>query len=341
MEKLHMSYMSRDLLSGGATVALPDSRPSTAPCPLPIILLAGPTAVGKTELSLRLAARLSTEIINADSMQVYRHMDIGTAKPSAAERSRVPHHLLDVVNPDEPFDAAAYLDLARPVIDGLHRQGRIPLVVGGTGLYMKVLTRGICPAPPTDPQLREQLKREDAQKGLAALHGELLRLDPPSGKRIHPNDRQRVHRALEVLRLTGIPLSVQQETHRFRETLYPSLKLFLFRERDELYRRIDDRVHVMMRAGFLDEVRGLIEAGYGPELPSMKSLGYRQLARFLAGETDLEQAVADIAKETRRYAKRQFTWFRADPEFQWFHGDGHEKIFRWIEGEIKDMERLK
>lgn len=300
------------------------------PSKLPIILLAGPTAAGKTRLSLRIAVELDTEIINADSMQVYRHMDIGTAKPTRAEQNLVRHHLLDVVNPDEPFDVATYLNLARPIVDALHARGKIPLVVGGTGLYLKVLTRGICPGPPTDVELREQLKREAAQRGLTALHEELSHQDPVSAQRIHPHDRQRIIRALEVFRLTGLPLSRWQEQHRFGELLYPSWKLFLFREREDLYRRIDDRVHAMMEAGFLDEVKGLLKVGYGPELSSMQSLGYRQLLRHLAGEMDLDRAVAQIQKETRHYAKRQFTWFRGDSEFRWFHADAHESVLQWI-----------
>ncbi len=298
---------------------------------LPIVLLAGPTAVGKTRLALRLAARLETEIVNADSMQIYRHMNIGTAKPSPEDRSRVPHHLLDVVDPHEPFDAATYLTLARPVIHDLHRRGKIPLVVGGTGLYMKVLTQGICPAPPTDPELRRRLKAAEAQKGLGALHEELLQVDPLCGERIHPHDRQRIHRALEVYHLTGTPLSRWQERHLFRETVHESLKIFLFREREELYGRIDRRVDIMMEEGFLEEVQKLLQAGYGPELHSMKSLGYRQLVRCLRGEWTLEKAVAEIQKETRRYAKRQFTWFRGDPQFQWFHAGEEEKVLAWVE----------
>ncbi len=302
---------------------------------LPIVLLAGPTAVGKTQLALRMAAHLDTEIINADSMQIYRRMNIGTAKPTMEERNLVPHHLLDVVDPHEPFDAAAYLALARPVIQTLHRRGKIPLVVGGTGLYMKVLTRGICPAPPTDLELRRQLKASEVQRGLGALHEELLQVDPSSGKRIHPHDRQRIHRALEVYRLTGIPLSRWQKGHLFQETICRSIKVFLFREREELYRRIDHRVCAMMEQGFVQEVRSLLEAGYGPELHSMKSLGYRQLVRHLRGEWELEKAVAEIQKETRRYAKRQFTWFRGDSQFQWFHADAEEEILAWVQSQTE------
>ena len=297
---------------------------------LPIILLAGPTAVGKTALSLELAHRLDTEIVNADSMQIYRYMDIGTAKPTPEERALAPHHLLDVVDPDEPFDAARYLDLAKPVVDALHAKGKIPLVVGGTGLYMKILTRGICPAAPGDPAVREQLQAEEERRGLPAMHAELVSSDSQLGARLHPNDRQRILRALEVFRITGIPLSQWQEQHRFRQTVYPSIKIFLYRDRSELYQRIDRRVLQMMEVGFLEEVQGLMARGYGPELKPMQSLGYKQMVRHLLGKCTHGEAVQEIQRETRRYAKRQMTWFRGDPDFQWFDVSGGKEILAWI-----------
>lgn len=296
---------------------------------LPIVLLAGPTAVGKTALSLRMAERLGAEIVNADSMQVYRHMDIGTAKPTPEERAAVPHHLIDIVDPDQHFDAAAYADAANPVIDRLHREDRIPLVVGGTGLYMKVLLYGICEAAPVDETIRGDLAREEAERGLAALHGELTRVDPALAGRIHPNDRQRILRALEVYRASGRPLSDWQARHRFEKPLYPSVKVFLFRDREELYARIDRRVEVMMREGFKDEVERLLRMGYGPELKPMQSLGYKQLLQHLAGEFSMDEAVDRIKRETRRYAKRQMTWFRSDPEFRWFDAKDEEAAVEW------------
>jgi tRNA dimethylallyltransferase len=299
---------------------------------LPIILLAGPTAVGKTALSLELAHCLNTEIVNADSMQIYRYMDIGTAKPTPEERALAPHHLLDIVDPDEPFDAARYLDLAKPVVDALHAKGKIPLVVGGTGLYMKILTRGICPAAPGDPAVREQLQAEEERRGLAAMHAELVNSDPRLGARIHPNDRQRILRALEVFRITGIPLSQWQEQHRFEQTVYPGIKVFLYRDRRELYQRIDERVLQMMDVGFLEEVQGLMAKGYGPELKPMQSLGYKQIVRHLLGKCTHVEAVQEIQRETRRYAKRQMTWFRGDPDFRWFDVSCGKEILAWIKG---------
>ncbi len=266
---------------------------------------------------MEIASRLGTEIVNADSMQVYRYMDIGTAKPTREERSAIAHHVLDVVGPDEHFDAAFYISLARPVIDDLHSRNKVPLIVGGTGLYMKALEKGICPGAPGDARIRNELLRDMEERGLDALYDELVRVDPELARRIHSHDRQRIIRALEVHRLTGEPLSKRQQNHRFQESYYRATKLFLTRDRDEIYERIDRRVHVMVEQGLVDEVRGLLERGYGPRLKPMQSLGYKQIVRHLQGEYSLEAAIREIQGETRRYAKRQMTWFRADPEFQW------------------------
>ena len=317
-------------------------RSVPAPCrkvrkPLPIILLAGPTASGKTGLALDLALELGTEIVNADSMQVYRHMDIGAAKPTPAERSRVKHHLLDAADPDEPFDAARYAELARPVLDTLHRQGKVPLVVGGTGLYMKVLTRGICEGPPADTALRERIAAELKERGLAPLYTELEAVDPVAARRIHPNDRQRIVRAVEVFRATGKPLSHWQNLHGFEESRYAALKLFLHREREDLYGRIDRRTIQMVDAGFEDEVRRLLAMGFGPELKPMQSLGYRQMTDHLLGKIDLDEAVRQIQRDTRRYAKRQITWFRGDPEFRRVHAEDREEIFTVVLAELSRM----
>ena len=299
--------------------------------PLPIILLSGPTAVGKTELALEIALRLGTEIVNADSMQVYRHMDIGTAKPGAKERALVPHHLLDVADPDESFDAARYAELARPVIETLLDRGKIPLIVGGTGLYLKILTKGICPGAPGSQEVKKQLIREMEEQGLPKLHEELLRVDPDAGRRIHPHDRQRIVRALEVFRLTGSPLSLRQSQHRFNERIYRSIKIFLYRERNVLYERINRRVRQMIDEGLLEEVRRLMERGYGPELKPMQSLGYKQMAAYLRGELAWDSAVSEMQRATRQYAKRQLTWFRGDPEYHWFDAEDRQGIREWIQ----------
>lgn len=300
-----------------------------------IILLAGPTGVGKTAASLNLAERLRTEVVNADSMQIYRRLDIGTAKPSRQERERIRHHLLDIIDPDEDFDAARYLEIAEPVIDAIHQQGKIPLLVGGTGLYLKVLTRGICEAAPADATIRRQLLQESAICGLPRLHQELLKVDPELAAKIHPNDRQRIVRALEVYRLTHTPLSHWQGRHRFQTTRYHSIKVFLFRDRHEMYERIERRVHSMMEQGFLDEVAGLLAMGYSPTLKSLQALGYKQLIQHLAGQYSMDEAILRIKGATRRYAKRQLTWFRGDPEFSWRHAEDRQGLEDFVQHAVE------
>lgn len=302
-----------------------------------IILLAGPTGVGKTAVSLDLAERLQTEVVNADSMQIYRYLDIGTAKPTREERERVRHHLLDIADPDENFDAARYLDVARPVIDAIQDQGKVPLVVGGTGLYMKVLTRGICEAAPADAAIRRQLLQELATRGLPQLHLELSEVDPVLAGKIHPNDRQRIIRALEVYRLTQTPLSRWQIQHRFQNACYRAIKIFLFRDRQEMYERINRRVHGMMDQGFLDEVKQLLDMGYSPALKSLQSLGYKQLIQHLAGWCSLDDALQETMRATRHYAKRQMTWFRGDSEFFWLHADDGRELDDFIQRAMQKL----
>ncbi|HOV87235.1 MAG TPA: tRNA (adenosine(37)-N6)-dimethylallyltransferase MiaA [Syntrophobacteraceae bacterium] len=303
--------------------------------PPPVVLLAGPTAVGKTTVSLDLAVALGCEIVNADSMQVYRFMDIGTAKPGREERARVPHHLLDVADPDEPFDAARYLRMGQGILSELHGRGVLPLVVGGTGLYMKALTRGLCEGPPSDEGVRAILRREEKEKGLEFLFEELSRVDPAAARRLHPHDRQRILRALEVFRLTGQPLSARQSRHGFSQSPYRTVKVCLHRDRQELYERIDRRVERMMEAGFVEEVRRLLDMGYGPELKPMQSLGYRQIVSFLRGACSLDSAISRIQRDTRSYAKRQLTWFRGDPEFHWFHPRDRQVILEFVRAELR------
>ncbi|MEM5789888.1 MAG: tRNA (adenosine(37)-N6)-dimethylallyltransferase MiaA, partial [Syntrophobacteraceae bacterium] len=299
---------------------------SKEPEALRVVLLAGPTAAGKTSLSIELAKRTCAEIVNADSMQVYRHMEIGTAKPTAAERLAVPHHLIDVADPDETFDAARYRELAAPVIEQIFDRGKLPIVVGGTGLYLKVLTRGICSGPPSDPRIKEDLLAAERSVGLENLYSELALADPTAAARIHPHDRQRILRALEVFRMTGVPISSYQQGHGFEETVMPAIKIFVFRERDELYERINLRVEHMLAEGLEEEVKRLFAMGYGPELKSMQSLGYKQIGEYLLGRLSRDEAVYRIKRDTRRYAKRQMTWFRGDPEFRWFHADDIDGI---------------
>ncbi|MGQ9687385.1 MAG: tRNA (adenosine(37)-N6)-dimethylallyltransferase MiaA [Desulfobaccales bacterium] len=291
-----------------------------------VAVLVGPTAVGKTALALNLAEALGAEIINADSMQVYRYFAIGTAKPTAAERLRVRHHLMDVAEPDEPYDAARYAREGRAVIGELHRRGIRPLVVGGTGLYIKALLGGLFHQGAAVSEVRRRLARELAEQGLPALWARLVRLDPPTARRLAPGDTCRILRALEVVEATGSPLSAFHAAHRFQDCPYQTVKIGLNLPREELYRRIEARVEVMLAQGWLEEVQGLLSR-YPPEIKPLKALGYRHLVAVLEGRLSMEEAVEQIKKETRRYAKRQLTWFKADPEIRWFHPDQAEEIF--------------
>jgi len=283
-----------------------------------VAVLAGPTAVGKTRVALALAPEVGAEIINADSLQVYRELDIGTAKPTPEERALVPHHLIDIVAPDEPYDAARYLQDGRRVIGELARRGVPPLVVGGTGLYIKALLSGLFPDGGKYEDVRRRLRQELAALGLPALYARLGRLDPETARRLTPGDTYRILRALEVVEGSGTPLSVLAAAHRFADRPYETLKLGLTLPREELYARIEARVEAMLAAGWLEEVRRLLSR-YPPNLKPLRALGYRHLVAYLKGETGLAEAVAAIKRDTRRYAKRQLTWFRADPEMEWFH----------------------
>jgi tRNA dimethylallyltransferase len=290
-----------------------------------VAVLVGPTAVGKTAVALDLAEVLEADIVNADSMQVYRQLDIGTAKPTPAERKRVRHHLVDAAAPDEPYDAARYAREGRAVIADLHRRGIPPLVVGGTGLYIKALLGGLFHQGKAVWEVRRRLARELAERGLPALRTRLASLDPPTARRLAPGDTYRILRALEVAEATGRPLSSFQAAHRFQDRPYETLKLGLDLPREELYRRIEARVEAMLGQGWLEEVRRLLTR-YSPEIKPLKALGYRHLAAVLAGRLSLEEASDRIKKETRRYAKRQLTWFRADPEVRWFHPDQRQEL---------------
>jgi tRNA dimethylallyltransferase len=256
-------------------------------------------------------------VVSADSRQVYRLMDLGTAKPSRAERDLVPHHLLDVAWPDEPFDAARFAELAASAIAAIHDRGRLPLVVGGTGLYIRALTGGLVDLPRPDPCLRAGLQQQAAEEGSAALHRRLAAVDPSTARLLHANDTVRIIRALEVFTQTGRPLSAWQQAHGFREGRYRLLKLGLTTDRVELYRRIDARAAAMFADGLLEETAALLAAGYAPQLKALQSIGYREAVRVLQGECSVPTALAEVQQATRRYAKRQLTWFRADTENIW------------------------
>lgn len=285
---------------------------------IPLLVVVGPTAVGKTAVSVECCLRLNGEIVSADSMQVYRHMDVGTAKPTADERRGVAHHCIDIVEPDEDYSVARFKDDAERAIADIDARGKLPVLCGGTGLYVKAVLYGLdLPIAAADWELRERLEAEAQRHGAEALHERLRQADPAAAERIHPNNVRRVVRALEVYIMTGKPLSHHHRLDRRSSEKYNVLAFGVNLPRSELYRRIDERVDGMMRRGLLDEVRWLLEHNYSENLIAMKGLGYRQLARCLRGEIDFDTAVYLVKRDTRHYARRQLTWFRAEPALRW------------------------
>ncbi len=282
------------------------------------VALLGPTGSGKSSLALELARRFKGEIISADSVQVYRGLDIGTAKLSTADRRLIPHHLVDILDPDQGYSAALFRTQADEIILDLQKQKIRIFVVGGTGLYLKALTRGLFRGPAGDSKLRLALHKKAEMGGNEVLHRELQRLDPEAASRIHPHDKFRITRALEVYSLGQKPISLFQKEHGFQETHYEVLKVGLQCERDELYGRIESRVDQMIEMGWVDEVQTLLNRGYAPGLKSMRSLGYKNIVSYLSGVLNIEQAILLTKRDTRRYAKRQISWFKADPEIIWF-----------------------
>lgn len=291
---------------------------------VPLIVLVGPTAVGKSSMALAVAERIEGEIIAADSMQVYRGLDIGTAKPSADERGRIPHHLLDLVDPNQSFTAADYVRLASTAIADIRTRGRLPIMVGGTGLYIRALFRGLFDGPGEIAPLRATLYQEAERVGVTALHRRLEAIDPEAAAAIHPNDLFRVVRALEVAAVSGRPIStLRAEARRnHRAVPGPVLKFGLERDRQELYQRIEARVETMMEQGLLREVKSLLDQGYCATLRPLQAIGYRHMIGYLNGRISLDDAVASLKRDTRRYAKRQLTWFRHEDEIEWLAVEG-------------------
>jgi tRNA dimethylallyltransferase len=285
--------------------------------PRGIFILTGPTAVGKTEVAVEVAARLGTEIVSADSMAVYRRMEVATAKPTPAQRARVPHHLVDVADPTEPFTVADYRAAAVPILERLLAAGKTPLVVGGTRLYLRALTAPFAVGPEPDPEFRESL----AGRTAADLHAELARVDPESAARLHPADRKRVVRALEVRRAAGRPLSTLQAESRETPGLYPATWVALLRDREELYARVDARCEAMLAAGLVEEVRAFREEGLTVDTPAMQGHGYKEIMRALTGEYDLEEGIRLLKRNTRRYVKYQLMWLRGMPEVRYVAAD--------------------
>lgn len=287
----------------------------------PVIVLVGPTAIGKTSLSLQLVDRFDCEIISMDSMQVYRYMDIGTAKPSQEEQGLVRHHLLDLVNPDEQYDAARFVKDALQAIDSIAGRKRTVLLTGGTGLYQKALFEGLFTAIPTDQEIRQHLQHRLQEEGREVLHTELCKIDPLSGKRIHKNDTQRLLRGLEIYLSSGRRWSdlLQEQKQKGQVPHFNRVcQVALTCERSELYQRIEKRSNMMIKHGFIEEVEKLRAMGYSEELPSMQSIGYRHVNNLLSGEWDRRTMFEYLLRDTRRYAKRQMTWFGKNKNLRWF-----------------------
>jgi tRNA dimethylallyltransferase len=283
----------------------------------PIVAIVGPTAIGKSRIGIEVAKIFNTEIITADSRQVYRGMNIGTDKPTPAEQHGIPHRLIDLVDPDQPFNVGDFRHHATQDIARLHHQGLLPLVIGGTGLYIRALLRGLCPGPPADWLIRNELAQEAKTQGPAFLYERLQQVDPDLAQRLHPNDQPKIQRALEVYRILGTPLSVVQQQHRFDDTPYPFLLVGLTMDRQTLYRRIETRVEYEIHKGLIQETQSLLDRGYHRELGSMKGLGYRQFSGYLTGEYSYEEAVRLLKRDTRHFAKRQMTWFQKEPGMHW------------------------
>jgi tRNA dimethylallyltransferase len=296
-----------------------------------LIVIGGPTASGKSSLAVKLAQHFDGEVVNADSMQVYRHMDVGTAKPSVEEKKGIAHHLLDVVDPDEDFNAAIYRTMAIPLLKEIASRKKSCFVVGGTGLYIKTLLGGLIDCPPISTALREKIREECDKLGSDILHKRLEMLDPESALKIHPRDSLRVMRALEIFHLTHERPSSLIRKHGFPEGPFLALKICLQIDRKHLYHRINERCLLMMESGLAGETESLLDKGYSPSLKPLKSLGYRHMIKYLQGDWDLEEAVNRLQADTRRYAKRQLTWFRADPEVHWMIPEETDNIIKKIQ----------
>ena len=282
-----------------------------------IVIICGPTGIGKTSVAIDIACAVNGEIISADSMQIYRYMDIGTAKPTPEEQSRVRHHIVDIVDPDENFDAAKFSKRAHEKIVELYNSGIVPLVVGGTGLYIKAAVHGLFDAEAVNLDIRKRLKKESSISGSGLLHKRLAACDPDAADKIHPNDTYRIIRALEMVEATGKPISEHQVDHGFMEKRYRVIKIGLSMERKALYDRINQRVDVMIEKGLVDEVKDLLNKGYSENLKSMQSIGYRHIVDFIKKRLSWDETVRTLKRDSRRYAKRQMTWFKADPEIVW------------------------
>jgi tRNA dimethylallyltransferase len=309
---------------------------SQAPA-IKILIICGPTASGKSELALRLAHALDAEIVNADSMQIYCGLDIGTAKPSLDQQAEIRHHLIDVVNAGLPFSAADFAAAADAAIKDIVGRGKRVVVAGGTGLYIRALLHGLIDSPAATGELRQALQDEADRVGNEAMLEKLRQIDPDMAAVLHPNNLVRIIRALEVYQLSGIPLSRYQNEHAFAARRYDTLQLGIAVDRAVLYERIEERVERMLAAGLLAEVSGLLSGGFGADLKPMRSIGYKEAVAQLSGILSAGEAARLIKRDTRRYAKRQLTWFKADPDILWF--EYPEKFGNILQHAIEFFER--
>jgi tRNA dimethylallyltransferase len=313
---------------------------------LPLLVIAGPTGVGKTATAVALGARLPLEVVSADSRQVYRFMDAATGKPTAAERAAVTHHLIDVVDPDDRYQAARFRRDATAAIADIHRRGRLPAVVGGTGLYIRALLRGLDPAPPADPDFREELATVAAREGRGALHARLAATAPAVAQRLHPNDQVRVMRALEKLRAQPAGRSASTVADEAPEERawqtggddYEVVYVGLTMARGALAARLEARAAAMARAGLAEEVEALLARGYDPALPALQGIGYREFVRVVRGELSADAAVRLMQRETVRYAKRQGTWFAREPGIEWVDVSDQADVARIAAGIERRLE---
>ena len=302
-----------------------------------LLCLLGPTAVGKTEIAIQLSQRLNAEIVSVDSRQIYRQMDIGTAKPTPEERQAAPHHLIDCVDISQPFSVADYQSLVDTAIADIQNRGKRVLLVGGAGLYFRAVVDGLFEGPDADIALRERLEQEAAQRGVDVLHERLRACDPVSAERIHPNNVVRVIRALEVYELTGTPMSEHQQQWHQESQRYPFIAFCLTMPRALLYQRIEQRVDVMLANGLVAEVESLLAAGYARDTVALRSFGYKELIAYLDGDCTYLEAVAQLKQNTRRFAKRQLTWFRKDTRIEWIDRNSTPDIVTHLLEKIRGM----
>lgn len=311
----------------------------------PIVVLVGPTAVGKTDLSLAIAERYNGEIVSADSMQVYTYMDIGTAKPSLEEKRGIAHHLLDVVTPDQPYDAASFARDAGNSIEGILQRDRLPILVGGTGLYLKALLQGLFSAPAVDASVRSQLQQRFVDEGLPSLYLELHRIDTVAAQRIGATDRQRILRALEIYLSSGVTWTehLQRQAYDLSSPRYTNtLQIGLSCDRQQLYSRINERCRAMVAKGLEEEVLSLLSRGYQRTLKPMGAIGYRHMLDYLKGQDDKTTMLEKMSRDTRHYAKRQFTWFSRNDAVRWFLPTETVKIFssidQWLSSTLRSAQ---